>query len=239
LGQPSQSLLGSITQRKLDVGFANDTRISERVLYDWSQILVPGELKSNANADRHTSTWLNLARYAREVLTAQNTRRFVLGFTLCGSIMRLWEFDRLGGIASSSFDINTEGLQFVSTILGYLRMNEEQLGFDPTVSEVNGKRYMRITRNDNTERLIIDDVMKRHSSVAGRAITCWKAHREGDESKQILVIKDSWQYREREEEGELLREATEKGVVNVARYYHHVSGCSCPSTLNVVSTACS
>jgi hypothetical protein len=36
-----------------------------------------------------------------------------------------------------------------------------------------------------------------------------------------LVIKDSWQYPEREEEGELLCEATEKGVVNVARYYHH------------------
>jgi hypothetical protein len=221
LGQPSQPLSGSTTQRKLDIGFANDTRISERVLYNWSQILVPGELKSNPNADRHTSTWLDLARYAREVLTAQDTRRFVLGFTLCGSTMRLWEFDRLGGTASSSFDINIEGLQFVSAILGYLRMNEEQLGFDPTVSEVNGKRYMTITRNGNTERLIIDDVMKRHSSVAGRATTCWKAHREGDESNQILVVKDSWQYREREEEGELLREATEKGVVNVARYYHH------------------
>jgi len=239
LGQPSQPLLGSTTQRKLDVGFANDTTTSERFLYDWSQILVPGELKSNPDADRHTSTWLDLARYAREVLTAQDTRRFVLGFTLCGSTMRLWEFDRLGGTASSSFDINIEGLQFVLAILGYLWMNEEQLGFDPTVSEVNGKRYMRITRNGNTERLVIDDVMKRHSSVAGRATTCWKAHREGDESKQILVIKDSWQYREREEEGELLREATVKGVVNVARYYHHVSGCSCPSTLNVVSTACS
>jgi hypothetical protein len=165
LGQPSQPLLRSTTQRKLDVDFANDTRISERVLYDWSQILVPRELKSNPNADRHTSTWLNLARYTREVLTAQDTRRFVLGFTLCGSTMRLWEFDRLGGTASSSFDINI-GLQFVSAILGYLRMNEEQLGFDPTVSEVNSKRYMTITRNGNTERLIIDDVMKRHSSVA-------------------------------------------------------------------------
>ncbi|KAH6706224.1 hypothetical protein BKA61DRAFT_697832 [Leptodontidium sp. MPI-SDFR-AT-0119] len=32
---------------------------------------------------------------------------------------------------------------------------------------------------------------------------------------------DSWQYTEREEEEELLREATDKGVVNVARYYHH------------------
>ena len=135
--------------------------------------------------------------------------------------MRLWEFNRLGGTASSSFDINIEGLQFVSVILGYFWINEEQLGFDPTVSEVNGKRYMTITRNGNIERLVIDNVMKRYLSEAGRAITCWKAHREGVKSKQILVVKDSWQYPEREEEGELLREATEKGVVNVARYYHH------------------
>lgn len=38
-----------------------------------------------------------------------------------------------------------------------------------------------------------------------------------------LVVKDSWQHIERDEEGELLREATESGVVNVARYYHHES----------------
>jgi hypothetical protein len=35
------------------------------------------------------------------------------------------------------------------------------------------------------------------------------------------VIKDSRQYTERDEEGALLREATDEGVVNVARYYHH------------------
>ncbi|KAI9777130.1 MAG: hypothetical protein M1839_009086 [Geoglossum umbratile] len=221
LGQPTQHLSGSTTRRKLDVGFANDTKINESSRYDWSQILVPGELKSNPNADRRNDTWLDLARYARHVLTAQDTRRFVLGFTLCGSIMRLWEFDRLGGIASLLFDINKEGLQFVSVILGYLWMNEEQLGFDPTISQSDGKRYMEITRNGKTERLILTELMKRHSSVAGRATTCWKAYCDGDESKMILVVKDSWQYPEREEEGELLRDATEKGVVNVARYYHH------------------
>jgi Fungal protein kinase len=221
LGQPNLPLLGSATQRKLDVGFANDTRSVESPRYDWSQILVPGELKSNPNADRHTSTWLDLARYARHVLTAQDNRRFVLGFTLCGSTMRLWEFDRLGGIASSPFDINTEGQQFVSAVLGYLWMNNEQLGFDPTISEENGRRYIKITRNGKPERLIIDKLIKRHLSVAGRATTCWKTYREGDKSKQILIVKDSWQYPEREEEGELLRDATEKGVVNVARYYHH------------------
>jgi hypothetical protein len=71
---------------------------------------VPGELKSNPDVDRHSKTWLNLGRYAREVLTAQDARGFVMGFTLCGSIMRLWEFDRLGGIASLLFDINKDGL---------------------------------------------------------------------------------------------------------------------------------
>jgi Fungal protein kinase len=221
LGQPSQHLSGSTPKRKLDIGFANGMETSENFRYDWSKILVPGELKSNPNADRRTDTWLDLARYARHVLTAQDTRRFVLGFTLCGSIMRLWEFDRLGGIASSPFDINKEGLQFVSAALGYLWMNKEQLGFDPTILESDGKRYIEIMRNDKTERLVIVELMKRHSSVAGRATTCWKAYRDGDKSKMILVIKDSWQYPEREEEGELLSEATEKGAVNVARYYHH------------------
>ncbi|OJD23450.1 hypothetical protein ACJ73_05191 [Blastomyces percursus] len=36
-----------------------------------------------------------------------------------------------------------------------------------------------------------------------------------------VVVKDSWQYPERDEEGDLLRQATESGVTNVARYYHH------------------
>ncbi len=58
------------------------------------------------------------------MLTAQDTRRFVLGFTLCGPLMSIWVFDRLGGIASEQFDINKDGLRFVSTILEFLWMSE-------------------------------------------------------------------------------------------------------------------
>lgn len=221
LAQPDQALQGSTADRKLDVGFVKDPKANQDSKCHWSQILVPGELKSNPDVDRHSKTWLDLGRYAREVLTAQDTRRFVLGFTLCGSIMRLWEFDRLGGIASLPFDINKDGLQFVSAILGYIWMTEEQLGFDPTIVEMEGKRYIDIIRNDQKERLVLRELINRAPCVAGRATTCWKAYQEGDELQKPLVIKDSWQYPEREEEGELLREATEKGVVNVARYYHH------------------
>ncbi|RYC78653.1 hypothetical protein BFJ63_vAg18473 [Fusarium oxysporum f. sp. narcissi] len=220
LAKPNEPIDGSVGKRKMDVGFMNDPQARKDSRCHWSQILVPGELKSNPSADKASEAWLDLGRYAREVLAAQDTRRFVLGFTICGSLMRVWVFDRLGGIASEQFNINDDGLQFVSTILGFLWMNEEELGFDPTIMSANQKRFIEVYRNGSTERIIIDQVMQRARCIAGRATTCWKAYPEG-QPETPLVIKDSWQYPERDEEGDLLSEATTKGVVNVARYYHH------------------
>ncbi len=139
LAQPNKPLQGSTAERKLDIGFVSDSSAGKDSKCHWSQILVPGELKSNPSADTASKAWLDLGRYAREVLATQDTRRFVLGFTLCGPLMRIWEFDRLGGIASERFDVNEDGLQFVSTVLGFLWMNQEELGFDPTIITADGR----------------------------------------------------------------------------------------------------
>jgi hypothetical protein len=213
-------IAGSVAKRKLDVGFVDDPSAGRNSRCHWNQILVPGELKSSPSADIPSEARLGLARYAREVLATQHTRRFVLGFTLCGSLMKVWMFDRLGGIASEQFDINKDGLRFVSTILGFQWMDEEQLGFDPTIITAQGQQFIEIEREGTRERLILDESMRRARCIAGRATTCWKAHREGD-PHTLFVVKDSWQYPERDEEGELLREATAKGAVFMARYYHH------------------
>ncbi|KAI1905874.1 hypothetical protein LOZ65_006914, partial [Ophidiomyces ophidiicola] len=118
-------------------------------------ILVPGELKNDP--DYETQSRLDLGRYVREVLAAQDSRLFVPGFTLCGSLMRLWHFDRSGGIASERFDIHEEGRRFVSVMLRYLLMTEGDLGFDPTiVTNADGSRYFTIERDGEEERLIID-----------------------------------------------------------------------------------
>lgn len=130
----------------------------------------------------------------------------------------IWALDRLGGIASEQFDINTNGSQFVSTILGFLWMTSDELVFDSTIMTTKGQRFIEIERDGTKERLVFDRVMKRTRCVAGRATTSWKAHRDGD--PDVLFVKDSWQYPERDE-GALLREATDKGVVRIARYYHH------------------
>ncbi|KAL2192746.1 hypothetical protein P885DRAFT_64684 [Corynascus similis CBS 632.67] len=146
LAKPDKPIDGSVGKQKMDIGFVDD----------------PSARKNS--------------RYVREVFAAQGTRRFVLGFTLCGSLIRVWVFDRLGGIASEHFDINKDGLRFVSTILGFLWMSEEQLGFDPTIMTANGQQFIEIKRNDRTERLILAELMRPTRYIAVRATTCWKAH---------------------------------------------------------------
>ncbi|KAH7114560.1 hypothetical protein B0J13DRAFT_656314 [Dactylonectria estremocensis] len=70
-------------------------------------------------------------------------------------------------------------------------MNEDEVGFDPTIITSGGERYIETERDGQTENLIIDEVMKRAPCIA-------------EDSQTPLVIKDSWHK-----------------AVNVARYYHH------------------
>ncbi|KAK7219395.1 hypothetical protein V2G26_007398 [Clonostachys chloroleuca] len=52
LAKPNESIDGSIGKRKVDVGFVNDPEARKESRCHWSQILVPGELKSNRSADK-------------------------------------------------------------------------------------------------------------------------------------------------------------------------------------------
>lgn len=150
VAQPRTPLLGSTGKRSMDIGFVAREYAYEpapkKGRFRWSHIQVPGELKSNPAADIPSIAWIDIAIYVREVFTAQSTRRFVLAFTLYGSIMRVWEFDRLGGIASDKFDINSEdgALLFVTTVLGFLWIDEENLGFDPSFITSHGQQYIII-----------------------------------------------------------------------------------------------
>jgi hypothetical protein len=49
-------------------------------------------------------------------------------------------------------------------------MNNEQLGFDLTISKKNSKRYIIITRNGKPERLIIDELIKQYLFMTERSI---------------------------------------------------------------------
>lgn len=159
---PHKTIRGSQANRKLDIGIVENKRSqkshAEKIPEmnsdrDWSDILFPGELKSNPNCSNHLSTWLDLSRYVREIFSARIMRRFVIGFTLCGSLMRLWQFDRIGAIASDDFDIHKQPLNFLIIILGFFWMSENDLGFDPTIFRSENKAYIEIAINNGIQRL--------------------------------------------------------------------------------------
>ncbi|KAG6023961.1 hypothetical protein E4U19_004015 [Claviceps sp. Clav32 group G5] len=121
--------------------------------------------------------------------------------------MRVFVFDRLGGIASQQIDINKEPVQFLEVMLGslgFVWMSEEDLGFDPTIQQIDGERFIEVERNGRSECIVIDGLIVRKLCMVGRATTCWKSHVK-DYPETPLVIKDSWQPLERDEEGEMLK----------------------------------
>lgn len=73
LAQPDEWIDGSIAKRKMDVGFVNNTNAKLDSRCHWSEILVPGELKSNPLADRASDAWLDLPSSR---LVANDTLRF-------------------------------------------------------------------------------------------------------------------------------------------------------------------
>ena len=81
---PNRGIRGSRAIRKIDVTFVEGSGACD---YHWKQVFVPGELKRNPDKDK--SSGIDLARYVREMFVAEDSCRFVLGFTLCGSLLRL------------------------------------------------------------------------------------------------------------------------------------------------------
>ncbi|PKK46673.1 hypothetical protein CI102_9133 [Trichoderma harzianum] len=196
LAQPKTPLLGYTGRRSMDVSFVNDD-----VVYRPGEDRPCNVCGRSAVGPRRSTLRLGLF--------AVRAHDAVVG-------------DSVGGIASEQFDISDSkgALEFVVIMLGFLGMDEERLEFNPTTRTSDGKGLIEIRRDGRPERLIIDGAIVRSRCVAGRATTCWKAHLQ-DDSQSAFVIKDSWQYPERDDEGEILRKVTQQGVMTVARYYHH------------------
>jgi hypothetical protein len=131
--QPNTPMRGDMEKRSVDICFAEYHTGFGDDNYRYYDVLVPGEIKKSPGADVLSIAWVDLARYAKKLFSTLWTRRYILGFTLCGSLMRVWLFDRGGSIASEAFDINENGLRFVTTVLGFLCMDGEELGLDPTI----------------------------------------------------------------------------------------------------------
>ncbi|KAA8912538.1 hypothetical protein FN846DRAFT_773185 [Sphaerosporella brunnea] len=192
------------TQAPLDrVEFAS----LRHMRYDWSTVRVVGELKCNPIESNKDGTLMQLANYAREVFGAQPGRRWLHAFTLCGSNIRAWLFDRSGAIGSELVNMNAQPLVFLRIICGYAMMDAAETGFDPDIKwDVGGE----CVYDPTVAFLELEPsaLFARHAIVS-RGSVCWKArpYLETPPTSQdswLYVVKDQWRAAERQSESEII-----------------------------------
>jgi hypothetical protein len=119
--------------------------------------------------------------------------------------MRIWLFDRVGGIGSTSFNIHKDPKRFIRVILGFAVMGPGALGHDMTIQTTdNGTRFVMIGR----KKFFLLDKVFGQPVVSGRATVCWRAQSNNDPNT-IYVIKDSWRNSTQNPEGPMLKKVTE------------------------------
>ncbi|KAH6667401.1 hypothetical protein B0J14DRAFT_178227 [Halenospora varia] len=210
-------LRGSEADRKLDIFLTPADAALPNGEHDWSNVLVIGEHKQNLDEDRSTKTLVQLAGYAREVFGSQPERRFVPGFTICGSIMRLWVFDRSGPYNSENFDIHKEPERFIRVIAGYALMTDAELGLNTFIKRDGTSKYI-VARD--VKMSLEDKPIASTKAIVCRGTTCYRARRPGSMNWEY-VVKFAWPSDKRQREGDLLKLAKERGVTGIAVWFNH------------------
>ncbi|KAI9852509.1 MAG: hypothetical protein M1824_001884 [Vezdaea acicularis] len=210
-------LLGSERNQKLDHFLAPSDAVMSSGKRDWSCVLVIGVVKSNPDDDGQQDTLLQLAGYAREVFGAQPSRRFTHGYTLCGSRMRLYLFDRSGTYSSPNFDIHGYPKHFVRVLAGYALMSDEELGLNTFIKRDNIGSHIMSHRS----KIYLEDTpIASKNGIVCRGTTCYRG--KGERAIEWeYVVKFSWPSAKRRREGELLRLAKDRGVKGIARWVDH------------------
>ena len=189
---------------------------------------VVGELKESPQEDCKHRIVVQVVGYAREIFGIQVCRRFVHGFTICGDIFRCYLFDRVGVSISTSFRIGTNEKTlklFTRILLGYSKMQPEDLGFDPNYKAADGEPFIPTKSHPipaymefQNHKYHLSSKLFHQSSVVSRGTLCWLAK---DEAENECVVKDSWRCKGRTSEGDLLFKAREKKVWGVVECRQH------------------
>ncbi|KAL9028328.1 MAG: hypothetical protein Q9196_003289 [Gyalolechia fulgens] len=217
----TKDLAGCEAKRQVDLFVKPNNEKLSKVVHDWKDVEVIGELKES-NKDKK-ATLLQISRYARDVFSCQPTRRYVHAFTLCGNEMRSWVFDRSGPYSSSAFDIHEEPERFIRTIAAYVMMSDEELGLDTFIQRDDSDQFITVVEDatGKERRLQLDpDPIASQRAIVCRGTSCFRARTPSSEDLRY-VVKFSWVSDKRRPEADLLRLARKRGVEGVAKLFGH------------------
>ncbi|KAI0089552.1 hypothetical protein BDY19DRAFT_1056546 [Irpex rosettiformis] len=188
----------------------------------WDDIVVPGEMKKCGRAEDFNHNNAKLLWSLRHAMRETVYRRFIFGYTIENTQMRLWFCSRSDIIASDAFNFIMDHETVVHFFLSIMFAQKSRLGYDPTISVAKRAKDQRSTKygikvrgKDGRESTyIMEEVVANMSSgtLQGRSTRVWrgkKADANGHSTGHNMVIKDCWIDSSREREGDFLAEIFE------------------------------
>ncbi|OAQ59614.2 serine/threonine-protein kinase Sgk2 [Pochonia chlamydosporia 170] len=180
----------------------------------WDQVQIIGQFYHQSGFS-YRDGLLSLCRSAHEVFASQPTRLFLHGFYIRGSFVEFWVFDRSGLYCSDVFDIQTDFIQFLSIILSYQRMTDQDLGELDTIKTDEGGSYMMFDGAETIpsfgKHYLERKPVASREGIVGSGTTCYRI-RMPRSSQWSAILKFKWRWARERPEDELLRLAHEKGV---------------------------
>ncbi|KAK3175546.1 hypothetical protein K4F52_010179 [Lecanicillium sp. MT-2017a] len=199
---------------QMDIFFQKPNR-AKSGQFKYKHVLVVGEHKLSPRTADFKACLLQLTRHVRSIFDDQPMRRFVHAFTIKGTTMELWIFDRSGAYSSGEFDVHREPEKFARALVAYATMDDEAMGLDKSIEWKNGHRYITVEGADGKDdRVELKELLVKQCAVVCRGTTCF-ATKNG-------VAKFSWRSAKRQpSEVKHLKTAREKGVEGVATLVGH------------------
>ncbi|KAJ6786855.1 hypothetical protein PWT90_06204 [Aphanocladium album] len=178
----------------------------------YSDMLVVGEHKQTFWADKFKSVFGQVSRYVRFVYSDQPLRAFVHAFTIQGSMLELFVYDRAGAYSSGVIPIHRKPEIFVRALVGYATMTGKDMGYlDVFQKNENGDSFIELQSVENQSEVLHVSVIKQifhQNAISCRGTTCF--------STPLGVLKLSWCPDDRESELDYLLKARSKGITGVA-----------------------
>ncbi|KAL1745173.1 hypothetical protein HDZ31DRAFT_36985 [Schizophyllum fasciatum] len=150
----------------------------------WSSICA--DVQHKANELDYKAAAQQLHDGGLNCLSTQDDRLYHVGIGIVGSTFFISYYDRSGCLQSKPVSVHTHPREFLRVLLGLTFMDKEFLGYDPTISDRDGQRYVTVR---NVEYQIVQRIDE-HPSVRGLGTVCWLCKRVSD--GMSVVIKSSW-----------------------------------------------
>lgn len=182
------------------------TSSASNVQTRWDHVQVVGQFHHTGGVC-YQDGLLRLCRSAHQVFACQTTRLFLHGFYIRGSLIELWVFDRSGLYCSDVFDVRTDFIQFLSVILSYQRMTDQDLGKLDTIETDKGGSYIILDSMamPSLGKLYLESQpIASRQGIIGTGTTCYRA-RIPDSNRWDYVLKFKWRWARERPEDELLK----------------------------------